>query len=110
MNNRDTTKNAENALTIRVLMKVEKDTDGSFLLTCPQIGCIFVQDETEEAVLKHGIEAIGAYIKMSAEHGDPIPTEIVESNPQQTSHTRIKKQVVPQELVELTRSFDYAAA
>ena len=98
-------------LTIRVQVKVEKDTDGSFLLTCPQIGCIFVQDESEEATLKHGVDAIDTYIEMSMEHGDPIPPDIVISGP----HTLSKKgtaktRVIPREEIELTRSFDFTDA
>ncbi len=90
-----------------VQMKIEKDSDGSFLLTCPQIGCIFVQEESYEAVVNHGVEAVAAYLELSLEHGDPIPDCIVDStNSNIEMSDKGASKVVPREDLELTKSFD----
>lgn len=34
---------------VKVLMKLEKEADDSYVVTCPQLGCIFVHEASEEA-------------------------------------------------------------
>lgn len=61
---------------IKVKMKVERLEDGSFYATFPQIGCIFVHEETEEKASCCGREALEEYLKVSLNNGDPIPEEM----------------------------------
>ena len=101
-------------LEIKINIQVVKEAEGSFVATCPQLGCIFVHDETEEAALVHVQDAIRSYLETSLKHGDPIPEEVV------VSHTEIggseevnrRAQIMPvPELVadlDVTRSYDLA--
>ena len=64
-------------MTVRVKLAMSKESEDSFVVTCPQIGCIFVHEETEESAYRSAREAIEAYVRMSLQHDDPIPDEIV---------------------------------
>jgi len=65
-------------VTIQVAFEITKEAKDSFTVTCPQIGCIFVHEETEEAAIHAAQHAVEAYIEMSMKHGDPIPPEIIQ--------------------------------
>ncbi len=67
-------------LTVKVQIEMKREGKDSFVATCPQLGCIFVHEETEEAAFRHAREAIDAYMLSSLEHGDPIPESVVVSH------------------------------
>lgn len=95
-----TSSNQLKVKTIKVLIKVEEDTDGSFVVTCPQIGCIFVQEHTEEDAIKYGIEAIDTYIQMSVENQQPMPKSIMVF--ENDSDIPIPRRIQPMNDFELT--------
>ena len=64
-------------LEVSVMIEIKQEAEDCFTATCPQLGSIFVQEETKESAIFYVIEAIGMYLKMSAKHGDPIPEDIV---------------------------------
>ncbi len=41
------------SLTVKVRFEIAKESEDSFVVTCPQIGCIFVHEETEEYAANH---------------------------------------------------------
>lgn len=65
-------------LSVKVRLEIIKEAEDSFVVTCPQIGCIFVHEETEEAAIRAAQDAVEVYIEMSLKHGDPIPPEIIQ--------------------------------
>ena len=71
-------------LTVRIQIELRKESDDSYVVTCPQLGCIFVHEESEEAAYRGAREAIEAYILMSVKHRDPIPDDVVVSHEIQT--------------------------
>ena len=62
---------------IRVCVEVEQEEDGSYIAFCPQVGCVFVHEETEDAVLEAVEQALGQFVRVSIRHGDPLPDCIV---------------------------------
>ncbi|MCY4342721.1 MAG: hypothetical protein OXE83_04010 [Gammaproteobacteria bacterium] len=64
-------------VTIQVAFEITKESNDSFTVTCPKIGCIFVHEETEEAAIHAAQCAVEDYIEMSVRHGDPIPPDII---------------------------------
>ena len=69
------------SLTLKVALEITREAKDSFTVTCPQIGCIFVHEESEAAAIEAAHEAIDAYVEMSLRHGDPIPPEIIVKKP-----------------------------
>lgn len=92
-------------LTIRVLLKITEEAEDSFTVTCPQIGCIFVHEESEAAAIGAAHEAIDAYLEMSLRHGDPIPPEIIV---QQRKVIDLKPRLPHPATLEVTRDVAYA--
>ena len=66
-------------LVVKVQIDVHQEAEDSYVATCPQLGCIFVHEETEEAALRYVREAIESYMLTCIEHGDPLPEDVVVS-------------------------------
>ena len=57
---------------------LEQDEDGIFVATCPSLpGCVS-QGQTRSEAAANIREAIEAYLKSLAKHGDPVPPPIEE--------------------------------
>ena len=57
---------------------LEQDEDGIFVATCPSLpGCVS-QGKTRVEATQNIREAVEAYLKSLAKHGDPIPPSIFE--------------------------------
>ena len=67
-------------LRVKVQIELLKEADDSYVATCPQLGCIFVHEATEEATFRAAFEAIEAYLMTSVKHDDPIPDEVLLSH------------------------------
>jgi len=67
-------------LKVRVQIELRKEADDSYIITCPQLGCIFVHEVSEEAAYRAAREAVEAYMRTSTAHDDPIPDEVVISH------------------------------
>lgn len=98
-------------LLVKVQIEMRKQGKDNYVATCPQLGCIFVHEETEEAAFRYAREAIDAYMLTSLEHGDPIPESVVV----QHEVTNIlddpppkRKSVVPLRELDLTSTYDVA--
>lgn len=76
-------------LKVKVQIEMRKEADDSFVATCPQLGCIFVHEETEEAAYRHACDAIDSYLRMSIKHSDPIPDSVVVRHDVQTEMPRL---------------------
>lgn len=63
--------------TVKVQVELWKEGEDSYVATCPQLGCIFVHEESGEAAYRHAREAIEAYLETAIEYGDPIPEEVM---------------------------------
>ena len=96
-------------LKVKVGIEMQKEAEDSYVVTCPQLGCIFVHEESEEAAYRHVREAIEAYLHTSLEHDDPIPEGVVVSHKVVTAPTKTTK-IAPAPPVELalTSSYDFA--
>ena len=66
-------------LEIKVQVELHQDAEDSFVATCPQLGCIFVHEETESAAIHYVREAIDAFVETALEHNDPIPKAVIVS-------------------------------
>ena len=64
-------------LQVSVVIEIQQEAEDSFIATCPQLGCIFVHEETMEDAIFYAKEAVELYLKVSVEHGDPIPNEVI---------------------------------
>ena len=62
---------------VNVLIEILQEEEDCFTATCPQLGCIFVQEETLSDALFYAKEAIDLYFQSSIEHEDPVPDEVV---------------------------------
>ena len=64
-------------VTVKVAFEITKEAEDSFTVTCPQIGCIFVHEETEESAIRAAQYVVETYTEVSLKHGDLISPEIV---------------------------------
>ena len=76
-------------LKVKVQIEMRKEAEDSFVATCPQLGCIFVHEETEEAAYRNACDAIDSYFRMSIKHNDPIPDSVVVTHDVQTDSLRL---------------------
>lgn len=59
-------------------VEVERDEDGTFVVSCPALpGCVS-QGETRDAALENIRDAIKGYIQSLKKHDEPIPPPIEE--------------------------------
>lgn len=94
-------------LTIEVAFEITKESKDSFTVTCPQIGCIFVQEETEEAAIRAAQLAVEEYIGMSLRHDDPIPPGIIRRREERNFFGKQRRSTSPVTL-DLTRDIAVA--
>lgn len=97
-------------LTVKVKIEMRKEADDSFVATCPQLGCIFIHEETEEAAYRHASDAIESYFLTSIKHNDPIPDSVVVKHDVQTERPRLPapSQVPSISTLEVTRDLAVA--
>ena len=98
-------------LSVKVTFEITKEAKDSFFVTCPQIGCIFVHEETEEAAIKAAQDAVEAYVGMSLKHDDPIPQEIVqrrEEIPEIPRVSRLSRRTPPPVTLEVANDIAVA--
>ena len=96
-------------------MNLEKEAEDSYTVTCPQLGCIFVHEESKEAAIRYACEAIDEYIEISLRHEDPIPAEVIlddtidnDTPPTTLSGHRIPVGDVRPTTLTVTRAYDYS--
>ena len=98
-------------LTVQVELELRQESEDSYTVTCPQLGCIFVHEASEEAALRHAREALVAYLETCLEHDDDIiPEEIIASHEVIEDHP-IEEDRSPGRISSvfgLTTSYDYA--
>ncbi len=59
-------------------VEIERDEDGTFVVSCPALpGCIS-QGETRDAALENIRDAIAGYIQSLKKHNEPAPPPIEE--------------------------------
>lgn len=99
-------------LLVKVEIEMRQEGKDSFVATCPQLGCIFVHEETEEAAYSHAREAIDAYMFASLEHGDPIPESVVVSHEVTDAPSRPQtlQKVAPKRELALSSTYDVAVS
>ena len=103
-------KNKLHKIQVKVQIEIREEAKDSFVATCPQLGCIFVQGETQEEAYIHVQEAIDLYVMTSIEHGDPIPDDVVISHEVTTVRDKVKNIPIKKLVTELDITSDYAIA
>lgn len=96
-------------LQVKVQVELRQEAADSFVATCPQLGCIFVHEESEEAAIRHVHEAVDAYVITALEHDDPLPEEVVVSRTVETHEVRSKNPKVtrrPIAALDLISNYD----
>ena len=102
--------NQSDLLQVKVKVHIEKEAEDSFVATCPQIGCIFVHEVSEEAAILASHAAIDAYAVMSLENGDPLPVEIIESEVDIKASVRATPLRTRQREMDSVREYELAEA
>ena len=96
-------------LQIKIQIELRQESADSFVATCPQLGCIFVHEESEEAAIRHVHEAVDSYVITALEHNDPLPDEVVVSRTVDTHEVRSKNPKVtrrPTTALDLISKYD----